>query len=142
VWFFGGSAGFLLWVARARSDPRPQSVDLLEGLHSVHAGHPDIHQGQVEGCLLSQFDCLLSIVGDSGCVALPVQDEAEGLAQALVVVHDEDAAPLNYPYLPPLDRTANIPILQFYSSFIINLSKFYNNFIVFVLCVYVSNFRW
>jgi hypothetical protein len=66
--------------------PREQRQEL----HSVHAGHSQVAQDDVEGSPVDGLERPLRVGCAVGFVALGGEHELEALAEPLVVVHDQD----------------------------------------------------
>ncbi len=65
-------------------------VQALEDAEAVEAGHPEVHQDEVEGLVLGHAHARLAAVGHAHPVALAIEGLGEQLARDLVVVGDED----------------------------------------------------
>ena len=70
---------------------RPYLLHPLIGLHAVHKRHLDVHKNYVEWSFLDPFKSLRSVLGSGDGVALAPQDKGQGLAQADIVIHYQDA---------------------------------------------------
>jgi hypothetical protein len=65
--------------------------DPVENLHPVHARHLDVEQDRVDAIAVESGEGGLSLAGRCDFVALVFQDHPEGVADAGIVVDDEDS---------------------------------------------------
>ncbi len=88
---------------------RPDLLDLLICLHPVHERHFDVHKDHVKGSLLDPFDGLRSVFRSSDSVSLALQDKGHGLAEADIIVYDEDIGLMLHAPFPLLPPRATLP---------------------------------
>jgi hypothetical protein len=69
-----------------------ERLDVLQRLEAVHAREPDVEEHHVDLVAAQRLEAL-GCVGGVEDVELLLEDQAARLAEALVIVHDEDNRP-------------------------------------------------